>query len=430
MLNGGKNGGFKMPRLTKLRVDSLRLTGMYGDGEGLYLCVSKGGTKSWILRTTVYGRRRELGLGSTSLVTLSEAREEARRLRKVARGGGDPETIRNRETLTFEEAAKRVHEKLSPTWSNGKHAAGWLSAVEFYVFPKIGKRPISKVGTPDVLAILEPIWTEKHPTARRVLQRLSVIFDWAKVAGHYPFENPVNGVKKALGAVNSRATHMASMAWPDLPVFMKELEAREGVSARTLEFIILTAVRSGEARGAKWKEIDNKERVWNIPAERMKRRIPHSVPLSSAAWAVLERMRGMNEELIFPSNQSSSSGKAREQSVNVFQALLRRMNRDGFTVHGFRSTFRNWASEGFKVEREVAEAALSHATGNAVERAYARSDLLDRRRPLMEEWGCYAYGKRPVETLIVQPGTNATSSTESIRKVKLRRKRISSRGAL
>ena len=379
-----------MPKLTARKVDGIKEPGMYGDGDGLYLCVSIGGTKSWILRTAVYGRRRELGLGSSKLVTLAEAREEARRLRKVARAGGDPETVRNRETLTFEEAAKRVHKKLEPTWSNPRHAASWLRAVEAYAYPHFGKRPVSKVGTPDVLKVLEPIWTAKHETARRIMQRLSTIFDWAKVAGHYPFENPVNGVKKALGTINAKPIHMASMAWSALPAFMAELSTREGVSARTLEFIILTATRSGEARGARWAEIDLKERVWTVPGERMKRRIPHRIPLSNAAYVVLDRMKGMDDELVFPSIQTTKAGKARVQSVNVFQALLKRMDRAGFTVHGFRSTFRDWSSEDALAEREVAEAALSHATGNEVERAYARSDLFDRRRELMDLWDDYA----------------------------------------
>lgn len=390
-----------MPKLTARKVEGLKEPGMYGDGEGLYLCVSTGGTKSWILRTAVYGRRRELGLGSATLVSLAEAREESRRLRKVARAGGDPDTIRNRETLTFEEAAKRVHKKLEPTWSNPKHAAIWLSAIEAYAYPHFGKRPINKVATPDVLKALEPIWTTKHETARRIMQRISTIFDWAKVAGHYPFENPVTGVKKALGAVNTKTKHMASLAWLELPAFMSELALREGVSARTLEFIILTATRSGEARGARWREIDIKERVWTVPAERMKRRIPHRIPLSRASCDILERMVGMDSDLVFPSVQANRAGIARVQSVNVFQALLRRMERDGFTVHGFRSTFRDWCSEDAHAEREVAEAALSHATGNEVERAYARSDLFDRRRTLMEQWGRYATSQRQPQSSMV-----------------------------
>jgi len=361
----------------------------------------------------VYGRRRELGLGSATLVTLAEAREEARRLRKVARAGGDSETVRNRETLTFEDAAKSVHKKLQPTWSSPKHAAGWLTAVEAYAYPQFGKRPISKVGTPDILKVLEPIWTAKHETARRIMQRLSTIFDWAKVAGHYPFENPVNGVKKAFGTVNAKPTHMQSMAWSDLPAFMKELAKRDGIPARTLEFVILTAMRSGEVRGARWAEINFKDRVWNVPGEGMKRRIPHRIPLSNAACAIPEGIKGMDDDLVIPSMQTTKAGKGRVQSVNLFQALFRRMDRDGFTTHGFRSTFRDWCSESAHAEREVAEAALSHATGNEVQRAYARSDLFDRRRSLMDQWGDYAGGERQAITKQEPKSVVGCNQTES-----------------
>jgi len=239
--------------------------------------------------------------------------------------------------------------------------------------------------------VLSPIWIEKHETAKRLRQRISTIFDWAKGAGHYPHENPVNGLKKALPLVKRRPEHMAAMLWRDVPDFMAELATREGVSARTLEFIILTAARSGEARGARWSEIEGS--VWTVPGERMKRGVLHRVPLSAEALAVMERVRGLDNDLIFPSVQRGPKGEAKGQSVMVFKALLKRMHRSGFTVHGFRSTFRDWCSESARTERELAEAALSHATGNEVERAYARSDLFERRRTLMDAWGRYATGK-------------------------------------
>ncbi|PWE29243.1 integrase [Maritimibacter sp. 55A14] len=380
-----------MPKLSARRVATLHKPGMYGDGEGLYLHVGPSGTKSWILRTAVHGRRRELGLGSASLVPLAEAREMARSLRKVAREGGDPETARDRDTLSFREAAKKVHENLLPTWRNEKHAQTWLATIESYANPAFGSRPIASVGTSDVLKVLSPIWTTKHETAKRLRQRLSTVFDWAKGAGHYPHENPVNGLKKALPAVKRRAKHMPAMAWQDVPAFMSALSERDGVSARTLEFIILTAARSGEARGARWSEVERG--VWNIPAERMKRGVPHRVPLSEEALGVLEKMRGLDGDLIFPSVKRGPRGESRPQSVMVFKALLDRMERTGFTVHGFRSTFRDWCSESAHAEREIAEAALSHATGNEVERAYARSDLFERRLALMDAWARYATGK-------------------------------------
>jgi integrase len=383
-----------MPSLTTRKVETLKASGMYGDGAGLYLRIGPTGGKSWILRTAVYGKRRSLGLGSVSLVTLAEARDKARTLRKVARDGSDPDTIRNREVLTFEEAAKRVHANLLPTWRNAKHAETWLATVQTHANPAFGNRPIDTVSTADVLKVLSPIWTEKHETAKRLRQRLSTIFDWAKGAGHYPHENPVNGLKKALPTVKLHAKHLAAMDWQDLPGFMADLARREGVSARTLEFIILTGVRSGEARGARWNEIEGD--IWTVPGERMKRGVPHRVPLSHDALAVLDKVRGLDEDLIFPSIQRGKDGKGKGQSVMVFKALFKRMNRNGFTTHGFRSTFRDWCSESAKADREVAEAALSHATGSEVERAYARSDLFDRRVVLMDAWAwfCLSAGRK------------------------------------
>lgn len=381
-----------MPTLTAKKVSSLREPGFYGDGEGLYLKVGTGGAKSWILRTVVHGRRRDLGLGSASLTSLAEARTKAREFRKIAREGGDPDTIRKRESLTFEEAAKRVHGQLLPTWKNKKHAQTWLATVENYANPKFGKRPLHTIGTADVLSVLSPIWTEKHETAKRLNQRLSTIFDWARGAGHYPFENPVNGIKKALPSVKQRPEHMAAMEWRELPSFMRDLSSREGISARTLEFLILTATRSGEARGALWSEIDLSTKEWMVSAERMKRGLPHRVPLSDAAIAVLNRVRGLDDDFVFPSLQRGPHGETRPLSVMVFKSLLLRMEYEGFTVHGFRSTFRDWCSERAHADREVAEAALSHATGNEVERAYARSDLFERRRALMDAWARYATG--------------------------------------
>lgn len=200
-----------MAKLTARRVDTLQSPGFYGDGEGLYLKVSRGGGKSWILRTVVHGRRRDLGLGSASLVPLADARLKAREYRRIAREGGDPDTIRKQVSLSFEEAARKVHAQLLPTWRNRKHAETWLATVEKYANPTIGKRPLHTIGTADILGILSPIWTEKHETANRLKQRLSTIFDWAKGAGHYPHENPVNGIKKALPNVRRVAQHMPAM---------------------------------------------------------------------------------------------------------------------------------------------------------------------------------------------------------------------------
>jgi len=377
-----------MAKLTVRKVEALSQPGMHGDGAGLYLNVSRSGSKSWILRTVVHGRRRDLGLGSASLVKLAEAREIAQTYRKIAREGGDPDILRKRETITFEEAAKRVHKDLSPTWRNEKHRTSWLASVEAYAYPHIKDRPLHTVCTADMLKILSPIWTEKHETAKRVRQRLSTIFDWAKGAGHYPNENPINGVGKALPRVKRRPEHMAAMPWQSVPAFMSELAFREGVSARCLEFLILTASRSGEARGTRWSEIDGN--VWTVPGERMKRGLSHRVPICVEAIAILEKVRGLDADFVFPSPNRNVDGKGKAQSDMVFKSLQKRMGREGFTIHGFRSSFRDWCSESAKVDREVAEAALSHAIGNKVERSYARSDLFERRMALMEAWGRFA----------------------------------------
>lgn len=375
---------------------------MYGDGEGLYLRVGPTGGKSWILRTTVFGKRRSLGLGSASLVSLAEAREKGRSLRKVARDGGDPFQKRNQETLTFAAAAERVHAEYTPTWRNAKHAQTWLASIERYANPVIGDRPMTNIVTADLLMVLSPIWTTKHETAKRLKQRLSTIFDWAKGNGFYPNENPLNGVTKSLPRVSVNPEHMAAMHWQTLPTFMEDLEDREGVSARTLEFIILTASRSNEARGARWREVDLDNQIWTVPGDRMKRGKPHRVPLSPEAIAILDRQYGLDPDYVFPSATRGKDGKSRPQSVMVFKALFKRMERDGFTTHGFRSTYRDWCGEQAMVQRELAEMALAHAIGNQTERAYARSDLFDRRRNLMNAWAAFATGKTGRVTQLVR----------------------------
>jgi len=376
-----------MGKLNTRRVAVETAPGLHGDGNGLYLRIGPTGGKSWILRTVVHGRRRDFGLGSASLVTLSEARDLAHQLRKVAREGGDPSASRRTQAIAFEAAARRVHQNLLPTWRSERHGQIWLAALERYAFPLIGDRPISSLGPADVLRVLEPIWTAKPDTANRVKQRMASIFDWAKGAGHFTNENPVNGLTKALPVVRSSPVHRPALAWPELPAFYSELQNRSGVAARALEFAILTAGRSGEIRGARWSEIGDD--TWIIPAARMKTAQAHRVPLSREALDVLKAVRGLDQALVFPSPTRTPQGLSRPLSDTVFKALMDRMGRTGITTHGFRSSFRDWCSESAHAERELAEAALSHTLGNKVERAYARSDLFDRRRVLMERWGAY-----------------------------------------
>lgn len=396
-------GGEVMP-LTAKGVEAKRDPGMYGDGGGLYLRVGPTGAKSWILRTVIHGKRRELGLGSVELVSLAAAREKAAELRRAARDGGDPDAQRKaaaraaaeaaaRERMTFGKAAEAVHAKLLPGWKNAKHSETWLGSVRVHAFPALEKKPLQAIGRDELLRVLNPIWTKKPETARRLRQRLHSIFEWAKGEGYFQGENPVDQLGLALTTVKAAPKHLAALPWRDLPQFWARLSAQEATSAACLRFLILTAARSGEARGAAWSEIDFAGSVWNVPAERMKRGVPHRVPLSPEALAVLDAVKGLDPVLVFPSPQRAKDGEGRVMSDMAFKLLFGRMGVEGFTTHGFRSTFRDWCSESAKADPELAEAALSHATGNAVTRAYARSDLFDRRRALMDAWAAYGTGK-------------------------------------
>ena len=389
-----------MPRLNAKNIQTIKKPGMHSDGDGLYLHISKGGAKSWILRATVKGRktasgqpyRVEVGLGSAALVSLKEARDNAVPLRRLARDGINPLDERRKQSFTFEEAAKKVHSNLTPTWRSEAHAGRWLASLERYAFPHFGNHRIDTITSADILRALEPIWTGRHDTAKRVMQRLSTIFDWAKGAGHYPHENPVSAIRRALPTVKPAVIHMPALPWQELPDFMSELAAREGTSARALAFLIHTAARSGEVRGARWSEFDFENNIWTVPAERMKTGKAHRVPLGRGALQALSAVEGLDGEFVFPSASRSKKGQSRPLSDTVFKALMDRMKRTGITTHGFRSTFRDWASEFAHADREVSEAALSHTLGNRVERAYARSDLFERRRKLMERWDDFCAG--------------------------------------
>ena len=374
-----------MTKLSARRVETLKEPGFYGDGDGLYLSVKPSGAKSWILRTVVHGRRRDLGVGSSDLVSLAEARDKSREWRKIARQGGDPYASRSR-SVTFEEATVEYHRILSQSFRSEKHSTQWLAGMRTHVFSAFGDKMISGIGVADVRKTLEPIWVTKHETARRIKQRIEAVFDWARAEGYYLPENPARGIKRVLKPHPRNPIHLPSMPWTELPAFYASLNLRDGVSARTLQFIILTAVRSGEARGARWAEI--KGRDWTIPADRMKTGREHVVPLSPEAMRILNQMRALDRNYIFPQRGYCTDGTGKAQSINVFQALYRRMGREGFTTHGFRSTFRDWCAEATEVPREIAEAALAHVPGQ-VERAYRRSSLLERRRQLMERWAEY-----------------------------------------
>ena len=371
-----------MPKLTARKVETLKTPGHHVDSDGLALVIGRRGGKSWVLRTMVCGKRRDIGLGGVSWVSLAEAREKSRAARKIAREGGDPkaERDRNRDCPTFEAAARLVHsQQIVGQAKNEKHRAQWLNSLRDYAFPYIGSKTVREVDQADVLRVLTPIWTEKPETARRVRQRIRTVMNWARTAGHYEGVNPVDGVGEGLAKQKHAVTHHAAMPWSEVPAFMPELG--DSVAALALRFLILTAARTSEAIGARWSEINIDDRIWTIPAERMKARREHRVPLTNEALAVLERVSGLDDEIVFPGQK-----RGRPFSNMAMTQLLRRRGRTNITVHGFRSSFRDWAEERGNMPREIAELCLAHDVGNKVERAYRRSDLLDKRRVLMERW--------------------------------------------
>jgi integrase len=371
-----------MGKLTARKVEALKEPGHYVDGDGLALVIGRRGGKSWVLRTMVRGKRRDIGLGGVSWVSLAEAREKSRAARKIAREGGDPiaERRANVACPTFEEAARKVHaEQIVTRGRSVKHRDQWINTLRDYAFPVIGAKPVRDVDQADVLRVLAPIWLEKAVTARRVRQRIRTVMDWARTAGHFVGVNPVEGVERGLSMPERRVVHHAAMPWRDVPGFMGGLG--EGVAALALRFLILTAARSGEVRGMRWVEIDTEARLWTVPDFRMKGAREHKVPLSDEALAVLDRARGLDADLVFPSQK-----RGQGLSNTTLARLMRLHGHENSTLHGFRSSFADWASERGGMPREIAELSLAHEVGNATERAYRRSDLLGKRRTLMERW--------------------------------------------
>ncbi|APX89272.1 integrase [Brevirhabdus pacifica] len=377
-------------KLTKKLVENLG-PGRHGDGAGLYLVVDPSGARRWIVRVTVKGQknrkgaplRTDFGLGGADVVTLNQARERALDYRRMAKAGLNPRFNARRDVPTFEELARQVHIDRLPTWKNPKHGQQWLNTLRDYAFPKIGRMPVDSIGQPEVLMCLLPVWTAKHETARRLMQRIKTVLDVAKSSGFREGENPVIAVKEAgvLPKVKARVVHHEAMPWRDVPAFYAELEGRTATAAKALQFTILSACRTSEVLGMTWEEIDSETRLWTIPAQRMKTGVAHRVPLTDEMLRILEPMRAMASAYVFEGQK-----RHRPLSNMSMLMLLRRIGRGEFTVHGFRSTFRDWAAEAAGAPREVAEAALAHQVGTDVERAYARSDLLERRRELMQTW--------------------------------------------
>jgi integrase len=404
-------------KLSALEVARAKGPAVLHDGGGLYLRVAAtpekfandekppSGSKSWVFRFQLDGKRRDMGLGSFPDLSLAAARDKAAALRRQRQDGVDPlaarEAARTAERVaaakgrTFKECAADFIAKNEPGWRNAKHRQQWENTLATYVYPVIGDLPVQAVDVGLVVKVLDPIWTTKPETASRVRGRIEAVLDAATVLRYREGPNPaiwkgnLAHILPPRGRVR-QVQHHAALPFDQLPAFMTTLKAREGMAARALEFTILTAARTGEALGALWREIDLGAKAWTVPAERMKAGKEHRVPLSEAALALLDQVAPLAMQAdgspdpaapVFPGNR-----RAVPLSQMAMLMLLRRMNRDDLTAHGFRSSFRDWASERTSYAHDVVEMALAHAIENKVEAAYRRGDLFEKRRRLMDDW--------------------------------------------
>ncbi len=369
--------------------------GHHIDGNGLYLYVQPTGARSWIQRLVIRGKRCELGLGPVALVPLAEAREKAVANRKLARTGGDPRAEKRRlqSMPTFAEAAAAVVEQKQAGWKNAEQVRAWRNSLRRYAFPRIGTRPVSEVESADVLAILSPIWHAKPVIAKAVRQRIHAVLEWA-IAMNLRNDNPADRVRPVLGPQRNIVEHMRALPHRKVAAALAAVRAsrKQPVDKLAFEFLVLTAARSGEVRGARWDEVDTAGRVWTLSARRMKMKRDHRVPLCGRAVEILDAARTLPGAgpLVF------SPGGGRPLDVMRFRRLLKRCG-IACVPNGFRSSFRDWAAEETDHPREVIEAALAHVVQNPVEAAYARSDLFERRRRLMDDWAAYLAGERRAE---------------------------------
>lgn len=401
-------------KLTALKIKGLTKPGRYGDGGGLYLDV-KGDSKSWLFRFKLAGKAKWHGLGPLSEVSLKEAREKALECRKLVREGKNPIEARraavaetqDRLSHTFQAVAERCIASKAPGWSNPKTAAQWLSSLSHDVFPTIGSKPVSMVNVDDVLRVLEPIWTLKPETASRVRGRIESVLAYATTRKLRSGENPAlwrGHLEHSLTARDklAKVKHHPAIPYADLAALMEKLSKSQGTAALCLRFIVLTAARSDEARSMTWAEIDTEGALWIAPESRMKGRRTHRVPLSEPAMAILRAAADMEggstkpERLVFP-----GKNPARPLSDVSVSKALRIAGGGDYTVHGMRSTFRDWCAEQTAYPREIAEAALAHTNKDKVEAAYLRSDHFDKRRRLMNEWGAYATTPAPKTGTVV-----------------------------
>lgn len=396
-------------KLTALKVQRTSKPGRYGDGGNLWLHVRPDGRKSWQFRFALAGLAREMGLGGLDDVTLAEARDATAGMRKLVRLGIDPIEHRRRARaeamrgtgVGFREAAALYISAHEAAWRSAKHRQQWANTLGTYAMPILGDRAVAAIDTGDVTRVLEPIWREKPETASRLRGRIESILDFAKTRGWRTGENPARWKGHLENTLPARAKlarvqHHAALPWSEMGAFMAKLRAEDGIGARAMEFTILTAARTGEVIGARWSEIDMAAGIWAVPAERMKAGKEHRVPLSEPALAVLRAVQPLQHErqpFVFPGRRTGAPLSDR--------TMLRRLARKGRTVHGFRSTFRDWCAEMTGYPRELAEAALAHTRGDKVERAYWRGDLFEKRRRLMEEWATFCGRTAPAEGEVI-----------------------------
>jgi integrase len=389
-------------RLSDRKIANTKTAARLADGEGLYLIVKNPSSKHWVFEYQIKGKRRYMGLGSARDVSLAEARGHVAELRKLKAKGGDPlklkeeaqevKALEDAKAITFQEAATRYMGTNRPHWS-ANHALQWQTTLERYAYPEFGGVAVGAVDDVLVLAVLEPIWAKSNVTATRVRGRIETVLDWAKAMKLRTGENPARWrghLDKILPAPKKvhRVKSFASMPWEDVPAFMMDLRSQADViPAAALEFLILTATRKNELVDARWDEIDLSKAIWTVPAERMKKRIEHRIPMSSAAMDVLARMqKNRINEFVFPATIRGT----KRISHAVVGRLMEIMGRDSFVPHGFRSSFRTWAGEETGFAREVIEKALAHMVGDETERAYDRGDLFEKRRKLMDAWAAFA----------------------------------------
>jgi len=373
--------------LSATAVRNLREPGKYYDLHGLFLRIEATGSRRWVQRVSVAGRQREIGLGPANLVALAEARELALSNKKIARAGGDP-LIAKQERIaipSLNEAIDKVIELNAPTWTNAKHAAQFKSTLTNYVTPKLGRRPVNDIQAADILSVLQPIWVDKNETARRVKQRIGTVMKWA-IAQGYRSDEPTLALNQVLPKPNRKPKHRASLPYTDVAECLNNVSQSHAMMSTKLaiELLVLTATRSGEVRLSDWSEVDLDAKTWTIPAARMKMKEEHVIPLSDRATEVLQQAKALGDDgLIFPGIRSG-----RPMSDMTMSKLVKEL---GYPVdiHGFRTSFRTWVQEQTNTAHEVAERALAHKTTNKVEAAYARSDLFEKRRKLMDAWASY-----------------------------------------